>query len=198
MTRLLSILDRHAGWLAAAFALLAALGFAAALRDFSHTQHPLGALGALEIPGATAFNWLGFIVPGLLATWVFARLRERLPPGAGRAAGIGAWMLAISALGFAAQGLLPLDLADLDGPTSQLHASAWLLWWLAFASGAVLLAAGLRRVPAWRNAALALFAAAVLAVVLNVLPSAVLAGPVGQRVLLLLWLACVVIASRQR
>ena len=38
----------------------------------------------------------------------------------------------------------------------------------------------------------------VLAVVLNVLPSAVLAGPVGQRVLLLLWLACVVIASRQR
>jgi hypothetical membrane protein len=194
----LSSLDRLAGWLAVACCLAAVLGLAALLPGYTHAQHPLGMLGAAGIPRAVLFNLLGFVVPGLLAAWVFVRLRGRLPEPAGRVAGIGCWMLAISALAFAAQGLWRLDPADLDGPVSQRHATAWLLWWLAFAAGAFLLGFGLRRDVAWRRVVVAFTAAGVLSIVLNALPSAVLVGPIAQRMLLLVWLACVVIASRSR
>lgn len=188
------LLDRHAGWLAAAFALLALLGFAAALPAFSHVQHPPGLLGAQGVPNAAAFNALGFVVPGLLAAWTFVRLRMRAPDG--RMAGIGAWMLAISALAFAAQGLWPLDPNDLDGAVSQRHATAWMLWWLAFVPGTVLLGLGVWTM--WPRAATTFIAAGVLVVLLNALPTAWLAGPLAQRLVLLVWLACVVLASRVR
>src|SRR5690606_1234281 len=46
----------------------------------------------------------------------------------------------LSALAFAAQGLLPLDPARLLAPASRLHATAWTLWWVAFVPAALLLA----------------------------------------------------------
>ena len=190
----LAAFDRHAGWLAAACGVLAALGFGAALPEFSHALHPLGLLGAAGVPGAAPFNVLGFVVPGLLAAWVFVRVRGRLPVGAERWAGIGCWMLALSALAFAAQGVWRLDPSDLDGPISQRHATMWLLWWLAFAAGALMLGLGLLRDRAWRNGAIAFVVAGAIAVLLNVFP--VIAGPIAQRVVLLAWLACVVVASR--
>ena len=107
-------------------------------------------------------------------------------------------MLAISALAFAAQGLLPLDPNDLEGTTSQRHATCWLLWWLAFAPGALLLGIGSWSLPSWRGWATAFVAAGVLTVVLNVLPTAWLPGPIAQRLLLALWLGCVWLESRAR
>jgi len=190
----LASFDRHAGWLAAACCALAVLGFAAALPEFSHAQHPLGLLGAAGVPGAALFNVLGFVVPGLLAAWVFVRLRARLPVGAARWAGIGCWMLALSALAFAAQGVWRLDPSDLDGPVSQRHATMWLMWWLVFAAGALVLGVGLLRERMWRGVAFALLVAFAIVLLLNVLPG--LAGPIAQRVVLLAWLTCVVVASR--
>ncbi|MDR0182695.1 DUF998 domain-containing protein [Lysobacter arvi] len=186
--------ERHAGWIALACCAIATLGLAAALPAFSHAQHPLGLLGAAGVPGAMLFNVLGFLVPGLLAAWVFVRLRDRLPVGAARWAGIGCWMLALSALAFAAQGAWRLDPADLDGPSSQRHATAWLLWWLAFAVGALVTGLGLIRDRVWRGVSVAFVAAGAIGVLLNVYP--VLAGPIAQRVVLLAWLVCVVVASR--
>jgi hypothetical protein len=186
--------DRYAGWLAAACCVLATLGFAAALPEFSHAHHPLGLLGAAGVPGAALFNVLGFVVPGLLAAWVFVRMRARLPVGAARWAGIGCWMLALSALAFAAQGVWRLDASDLDGPVSQRHATMWLLWWLAFAAGALVLGVGLLRERMWRAVATAFLVAFAIVVLLNVFP--VFAGPIAQRVVLLVWLACVIVASR--
>lgn len=183
-------LDRLAGWLAAASAVLAALGFAAALPPFSHLQHPLGLLGAPGVPHALAFNLLGFVLPGLLAAFVAVRLRGRLPGTVGRAAPLGVWMLAISALAFAAQGVFTLDPAELDGGRSQWHATAWLLWWLSFAAGSLLLGLG------WRRAAFIGLGAA--AIVLSALPATWLPGPLAQRLLLLAWCAGVVLASRSR
>jgi len=190
----LAAFDRHAGWLAALCCALAVLGFAAALPAFSHAQHPLGLLGAAGVPRAALFNLLGFVVPGLLAAWVFVRLRARLPVGAARWAGIGCWMLALSALAFAAQGAWRLDPSDLDGPVSQRHATMWLMWWLVFAAGALVLGVGLLHERMWRGVALALVVASAIVLLLNVLP--VFAGPIAQRVVLVVWLACVVIASR--
>jgi hypothetical membrane protein len=187
-------LDRHAGWLAAACCVLATLGFAAALPEFSHARHPLGLLGAAGVPGAALFNVLAFVVPGLLAAWVFVRLRARMPVGAARWAGIGCWVLALSALAFAAQGVWRLDPSDLDGPISQRHATMWLLWWLAFAAGALVLGLGLLRERMWRAVAITFVVACALVVLLNVFP--MVAGPIAQRVVLLVWLACVIVASK--
>lgn len=191
-------LDRHAGWIAAASCLLATIAFAAALPGYSHSGHPIGLLGAREMPHALAYNLFGFILPGLLATWTFARLRERLPAGVGRTAPIGSWLLAIGALAFAAQGVWSLDPHDLDGAVSQWHATAWMVWWLAFAVGALLFGAGTYAAIAWRGMGIVFAIAGALTIGLNVLASAWVPGPLAQRAVLLVWLACVVLASRRR
>src|SRR3546814_9922281 len=66
------------------------------------------------MPHALAFNALGFVLPGVLAALVAWRLRASLDAGAPWAARIGAWLALLSALAFAAQGLLPLDPRDLE------------------------------------------------------------------------------------
>jgi hypothetical protein len=70
----------------------------------------------------------------------------------------------------------------------------WLLWWLAFAAGALVLGVGLLREHLWRGVAITFLVAGAVVVLLNAMP--VLAGPVAQRVVLAVWLACVVVASR--
>ena len=90
----------------------------------------------------------------------------------------------LSALAFVAQGLLPLDPADADAHASRLHALAWMLWWIAFAPGALLLSVGMRRRSGF---ALACLLAAFL------IPFIALFAPVGswvgvaQRLVFGLW-----------
>src|SRR3546814_1754845 len=74
---------------------------------------------------------LGFLLPGVLAALVAWRLRASLDDGAPWAARIGAWLALLSALAFAAQGLLPLDPRDLESDASRMHATMWTLWWVA-------------------------------------------------------------------
>lgn len=188
-------MSRHAAW-PGAFSCLAALaGFAIVLEGYRHDQHPIGLLGASGIPRGVAFNLFGFVLPGLLLAATAVGLRGRLPPDSGRGTGVGAWLLAMSALAFAAQGLFPLDPRDLDSPQSQWHAAAWTLWWVAFVPGAALLAIGAGRVPAWRPLAMLMAVCAVL-VLLAALPPLLLPGPIAQRVALLGWLLAYVAAAR--
>lgn len=119
-----------------------ALGFGAALDGYSQLAYPVAVLGAVGMPHAAAFNVLGFVVPGLVLAVVAMTLYLRLPVGAGGSARIGAWVLLFSALAFAAQGVFPLDLDDLDATTGRLHVMTWSLWWLTTGAGAVLLAIG--------------------------------------------------------
>jgi hypothetical membrane protein len=136
-------MNRHVAWVAPALWLTALLGFGAMVEGYSHVVHPVALLGARGMPQALAFNLVGLVAPGLLAAWAAYSLRQRLPDGAGWSARIGAWMLLVSALAFAAQGLLPLDPSDLDATGSRLHAVAWMLWWIAFVPAALLLAIGM-------------------------------------------------------
>ena len=160
----MDITGRRAAWLAALCAVLAAWGFGAALEGYSQSQHPLALLGARGVPRALAFNLAGFVVPGLLAATAAIALRARLPVEAGWTARIGARMLLLSGVAFAAQGLLPLDPGDLDGATSGRHATAWTLWWIAAAAGAAGVGIGLPRRPGWRAlAGIALLTSALVA-----------------------------------
>jgi hypothetical protein len=114
----------------------------ALLPGYSHRDFPLAYLGAEGIPGAGAFNLFAFLLPGLLAFAVAWELRAGLSAQASWRARIGARLIGLSALGYAAQGLLPLRPEDYAAAVNSLHASAWMLWWIAFVSGGVLLAIG--------------------------------------------------------
>ncbi len=98
-------------------------GFGAALGGYSHAQHPVALLGADGVAHSLAFNLLGFVLPGLLAVVVAVELRQRA--SAGWQWRIGSQLLLLAAVAFAAQGLLPMDLQQLDGPQSRYHALAW-------------------------------------------------------------------------
>ena len=188
--------NRHAAWLAAAMWLSAVLAFGVMVEGYSQALHPVALLGARGMPHALAFNFLGLLLPGLLAALSAYSLRQRLPANAAWSARIGAWMLLVSALAFAAQGLLPLDPSDLDAPGSRRHAVAWMLWWIAFVPAALLLAIGLSGVRGRRAIALASVVAAALVLVFAVLAPVALGVGVAQRIAFGVWFAWLVLASR--
>lgn len=183
-----------AALLAAGLFLAALAGFGSVLEGYSHATHPPAFLGARGVPGAVAFNLLAFVLPGMLGMLVMGGVRRRLE-GAHWAARIGSWLWLLSAFGFAVQGLLPLDLADMDASRSGLHASAWTVWWLAFVPGGLLLALGLAPTPGWRLLRVTALTGALLLPLLALY--APLGMPVGvsQRVGLMWWFACLVAAG---
>lgn len=155
------------------------------LPAYSHGLHPVALRGASGLPGAMLFDAGAFLLPGSALLLASRRLRPALA-GQGWVARVGLTLVQGSALAFAAQGLLPLDLRDPDGTASRLHALAWMLWWIAFVPGALLLAARARRGAGF---ALACLAVAILVPLLAVLVP--VGGWVGlvQRLAFAAWLA---------
>lgn len=140
-----------AGPLAAVGFIAAVVGFGAQLRGYDQMLHPVSLLGARGIPGGIGFSLLGFVVPGLLAAVVALDLILRMPASAPRPLRIGGQMLLLAALAFAAMGLFPLDVDDIENRASQFHASAWLLWLLAFTAAGIALRFGAGKASAWRS-----------------------------------------------
>lgn len=179
---------RAAAWGAPVLFVLVLAGFGLALPGFEQARHPVALLGARGVPRADAFNLAGFVLPGVLEALFAAGLRRRCGRAGGRAARLGAQMLLIAGLAFAAQGLLPWAPQDLENAAGRLHALAWLLWWIAALLGLVLAGAGLGRgrlrVAAW-------VAAGVVA--LGLAPLGVPA--LTQRAAFLAWLAWAPLAT---
>ncbi|MEN6682024.1 DUF998 domain-containing protein [Stenotrophomonas pavanii] len=194
-------LDRWLGLLAAVAFVLAVAGFGAGLDGYAQGRHPVALLGARGVPHALAFNLVGFVLPGLLAAGVAERLRRTLPTGAGWAPRVGSQMLLLAGLAFAAMGALPLDVDDLHGPASQLHASTWMIWVLGFVAGSVLLAvSGLRQAHGRALGILAL-GCGVLAALAAFALQGVLPAPLAQRLAFAcwaVWLAAALPLSRLR
>lgn len=165
----------------------AVIGFGLALPGYSHSAHPVAVLGAKGFPYAMAFNLLGFVLPGLLASVVMLELRLRLPTAASWSLRIGAQLLLLSALGFVALGLLPLDPEDLHNTSSSYHATAWMLWWVAFVPGAALLAMGLRGQANWRTVMRVSAVAALLLLALVLFGVDWLPAGTAQRVAFAVW-----------
>ena len=182
---------------AAVLCVAAIAGFGAALDGYSQAMHPVGLLGARGLPHAMAFNVLGFVLPGVLAAFVAWRLRAAVGDAAPWAARIGAWLGLLSALAFAAQGLLPLDPRDLEADASRVHATMWTLWWVALLPAATLLALGARVRGSRRVLAAASAALAAVIVLLAMLPLDLLAPAVAQRAVFAAWLGWVVVVGRE-
>lgn len=184
----------HAGLLAALLFAAAVLGFGVALPGYSHTVHPVSLLGATGVPHAFAFSLLGFVIPGVLAAVVAVALLHRLPATASWMLRVGGQMMVLAAMAFAAMGLLPLDASDIDSRASQFHASAWMLWVVAFVPGALMLAFGGWKQPLWRSVALLSLAAAVWVAVAAFVLEVLIPVALAQRLAFagwMLWLAVV-------
>lgn len=194
-------LDRWLGLLAAVAFVLAVAGFGAGLDGYAQGRHPVALLGARGVPHALAFNLVGFVLPGLLAAGVAERLRRTLPTGAGWAPRVGSQMLLLAGLAFAAMGALPLDVDDLHGPASQLHASAWMIWVLGFVAGSVLLAVSCLRQAHGRALGVLALGCGVLAALAAFALQGVLPAPLAQRLAFAcwaVWLAAALPLSRLR
>ena len=171
---------RRLPWLAALLFFAAVAGFGMASPGYSQLVHPVALLGARGEPHALAFDLLGFLAPGLILAWCAYAWRSAAAAD-GWMARIGLQLAMLSALAFAAQGLLPLDPYNLLAPASRLHALAWMLWWVAFVPGALLLAAAFpRRRLAGLACALLLPACALYGV-------AMMPAALAQRVAFALW-----------
>ena len=161
------------------------------LPEYSHLLHPVALRGATGLPGALWFNLGAFVLPGLLLVWVGQSLRDAWVD-AGWLARIGCVLAQLSALAFALQGVLPLDQQGVDAAASRLHVLMWMLWWIAFVPGALLLALGQRQL-CWL---------AVMSVAIGVLvPLLAVWAPIGawvgleQRLAFVLWFAWWLLAS---
>lgn len=132
---------RHAAIAAALLFAGSVVGFGALFPVFSQWAHPVAMLGATGVPRAPAFNLLAFIVPGLLSAFVAYAMRDAMAD-ARWTARLGAWALVLAGLAFSLQGVFPLDSHDLHADGSRWHAVMWTFWWIAFTSGAAMLAIG--------------------------------------------------------
>lgn len=187
--------SRIAALLAALSCVAATLVCGALLEGYSQLAHPVGLLGARGVPHAPAFDAFGFVLPGLLAAFVTWRLRMAVGDGAVWPARIGGWLALLSALAFAAQGVLALDPRDLESAASRAHATAWTLWWVAFVPAGALLAIGVHRMRAARPFAAACAIAATTVVALALLPLDLLEPALAQRVAFATWLAWLLAAA---
>lgn len=176
------------GGLAAALFIASLLGFGAALPPFDPIGHPVALLGAQGVPHALAFDLLGFVLPGLLASVVALRLLLRVPRTAPWSMRVGAQLLMLAGLGFAAMGVLPLDPTDLESPASQYHASAWMIWVLAFVPGALMSGIGALRLPQWRAVGWLHLGCGIGVLLAAFALPALLPAPLAQRVAFAAWL----------
>ncbi len=196
-------LQRFDPWLGAVGAglfILAVIGFGAALPGYLPLGHPVALLGALGVPHALAFNLLGFVLPGLIAVAVALRLLARVPRTAPWSLRVGGQMLLLSGLAFAAMGLLPLDASDIESRASQYHASAWMVWVLAFVPGAVLSGLGERGLSGGQRLAAFHLAAGVATGLGALVLQMVMPAPLAQRLAFVawaVWLAAVLPVARR-
>ena len=176
---------------AAVLFVLALLLANAGVPEYSHLVHPVALRGTAGLPWAFAFNLLAFVLPGVLLAIAGVSLRNGLIDR-GWPARIGIVLAQLSALAFAAQGLLPLDPTDADSHASRLHVMTWMLWWIAFVPGALLLAVGARRGAGFALGSVAI--GALVPIIAVLAPIGLWVG-VAQRLAFALWFAWWLLAA---
>lgn len=187
-------IDRALGALAAVTFVAAVVGFGAALPGYEALRHPVALLGASGVPHAQAFSWLGFVLPGLLTSVVAVRLLLRVPRTSPWTMRVGVQLLVLAGFGLAAMGLLPLDASDIQNRASQFHASAWMVWVLAFVPGTVMYGLGALRVTGWRASALLHLGCGGAMVLAAFVLQAWMPAPLAQRLAFGCWLVWLVAA----
>lgn len=164
---------------------LAAWYFGRGFVDYQHARQPLALLGATGMPGWRIANLLLFVLPGALIATVAWTLRSHLPANAAWTLRMALQLGLLAALGYALQGVCNLDPTRLpDDGANRWHAVMWLLWWLAFALSALLLAFS-RAAPMGLRIASVLIAAGIALAIAGALPWP---AALTYRIVIALWL----------
>ncbi|MCC4615572.1 DUF998 domain-containing protein [Xanthomonas campestris pv. asclepiadis] len=187
--------QRYLGLVAATVFVLAVAGFGVALPGYLQASHPVALLGANGVPHALGFNLLAFVLVGALGMATGVSLLARMPARSSWSLRVGGQLIVLAGLAFLGMGALPLDPTDLDGRASQAHATAWLLWAVAFVPGMLLLAAALLNQPHTRVLAWLSLAAGLLVAVLAFGPPGLLRQAIAQRLAFLAWVGWLAVAA---
>ncbi|WP_448121710.1 DUF998 domain-containing protein [Xanthomonas arboricola] len=187
--------QRYLGLVAATVFVLAVAGFGVALPGYLQANHPVALLGANGVPHALGFNLLAFVLVGALGMATGVSLLARMPARSSWSLRVGGQLIVLAGLAFLGMGALPLDPTDLDGRASQAHATAWLLWAVAFVPGMLLLAAALLNQPGTRALAWLSLGAGLLVAVLAFGPPGLLRQAIAQRLAFLAWVGWLAVAA---
>jgi hypothetical membrane protein len=146
--------------------------------SYSHLVNTISELGAVGTPHATAWNVLGFIIPGVLLAIAGAAIARSANTEASLSRTFATALLVVSGLAVAGQGVVPAEMvngaADISSASTQGHFVSSLISGAAWAAGALLLVGPMRRNPNWRG----LHIVSAVLVVLTLVASLALRGAI--------------------
>lgn len=123
--------------------------------SYSHVANTISELGAVGTPYATAWNVLGFIIPGLLLAIVGAVIARAANTTPSLLRTFATVLLVLSGLAIAGQGVMPAEMAngvaDVTSASTRGHFISSLVSGVAWAVGALLLVGPMRRNASWRG-----------------------------------------------
>jgi hypothetical membrane protein len=144
--------------------------------SYSHVVNTISELGAVGTPHSTAWNVLGFIIPGVLLAIVGATIARAANVERSLSRTLATVLLTLSGLAVAGQGLMPAEMvngvADVTSASTRGHFISSLISGAAWAIGALLLVAPMKRNPPWQG----LHMVSVVLVVLALIASFALRG----------------------
>jgi hypothetical membrane protein len=144
--------------------------------SYSHVVNTISELGAVGTPRATAWNALGFIIPGVLLSLAGATIARRANPEPSLSRTLATVLLVLCGLAVAGQGVMPAEMAngiaDVTSASTRGHFVSSLISGAAWALGALLLVGPMKRNPNWRS----LYIVSALLVLLTLLASFTLRG----------------------
>lgn len=154
----------------------ASVALAALRASYSHVVNTISELGAVGTPHATAWNVLGFIIPGVLLAVVGGAIARTANEEPSLSRAVATVLLVVSGLAVAAQGVMPAEMidgvADVTSTSTRAHFISSLVSGAAWAVGALLLVAPMRRNPNWQG----LYLVSAILVVLTLVASFALRG----------------------
>jgi hypothetical membrane protein len=123
--------------------------------SYSHVANTISELGAVGTPYATAWNVLGFIIPGALLAIVGAAIARAANTTPSLSRTLATALLVLSGLAIAGQGVMPAEMAngvaDVTSASTRGHFISSLVSGAAWAVGALMLVGPMRRNPGWRG-----------------------------------------------
>ena len=160
--------------------------FGALRPSYSHIANTISELGAVGTPHATAWNVLGFILPGLLFAIVGAAIARAANPQPSLSRTFATILLVLSGLAVAGEGVMPAEMvngvADAASSSTRGHFISSLISAAAWAVGALLLAGPMRRSANWRGLQIIGVALVVVALVSAFALRGILPDGLAQRI----------------
>jgi hypothetical membrane protein len=155
---------------------VASVVLAAFRPSYSHVVNTISELGAVGTPHATAWNVLGFIIPGVLLALTGATIARTANPEPSLSRTLATVLLVLCGLAVAGQGVMPAEMAngvaDVTSTSTRAHFVSSLISAAAWALGALLLVGPMKRNPNWQS----LYIVSPVLVLLTLLTSFALRG----------------------